>query len=183
MQSTMIDDAQGAKQFRNSIVADISALPRPSTDRIDQKPVPGKATDCSPQIVITVTPDQRPGRYRTHIETEPKPLSVSRQPFLDGARELLARGHDPKTMLVMRWVGAEDWAVRGSLGLAAKLTVDEHNGVFAKWKPYSRSAVPPRSANSTRTAPNGRAGKKPILESTAEKAGERTGLGSRRHYV
>jgi hypothetical protein len=111
MQSTMIDEAQGAEQFlparrvwerygvtsmtlgrrlkdadlkshshsiaihyyptnsccpakcvRNSIVADIFALPRLSMDRIDQKPVLGKATDCSSQIVITVTPDQRPGR-------------------------------------------------------------------------------------------------------------------------
>ena len=73
MQSMMIDDAQGAEQFCNSIVADISALPRPSTDRIDQKQVPGKATDCSAQIVITVTPDQRPSRYRTYIETERNP--------------------------------------------------------------------------------------------------------------
>ena len=37
-------------------------------------------------------------------------------------------------MLVMRWAGAKDWALRGSLGAAAKLTVDEHNGTFAKWK-------------------------------------------------
>jgi hypothetical protein len=168
---------------RNSIVINIFVPPRPSTDRIDQKPVSGKATDCPPQIVITVTPDQRPGRYRTYIEAEPNPLSVSRQPFLDGARELLARGHDPWAMLVMRWVGAKDWALRGPLGVAAKLTVDEHNGVFAKWKPYSRSAVPPGNANTAMTVANGRAAKKLIPESTAEKAGERTDLDSTHHYV
>ena len=141
---------------------------------IDQKPVPGKATDCPSQIVITVIPDQRRGRYRAYIGTEPKPLCVSRQPFLDGARKLLERGHDRRTILVMRWAGAKDWALRGSLGAAAKLTVDEHNGTFAKWKPYSRSAVPPGNANSARTVPQTAAPlKKLIPETTAEKTGER----------
>ena len=87
-------------------------------------------------IVITVTPDTRPGRYRVYVETEQKPLCVSRLPFLAGARKLIARGHDPRTMLVMRWAGSKDWALRGALGAAAKLTVDDHNGtVFARWKP------------------------------------------------
>ena len=153
MQFMMIDDAQGAEQFRNSIDADISSLPRPSTHRIDQKPFPSERTDYSSQIVITVTPDERPGRYRAYTENETKPLCLSRQPFLDSARKLIARGHDPQTMLVMRWAGAKDWALRGSLGAAAKLTVDEHNGTFAKWKAYSRSAVPPGSANTARTVP------------------------------
>jgi hypothetical protein len=93
------------------------------------------------RIVITVTPDTRPRRYRSYVGAEQEPLCVSRQPFLDGARQLLARGHDPQTMLMMRWAGAKDWALRGPLGVAAKLTVDEHNGTFAKWKPYSRSAA------------------------------------------
>jgi hypothetical protein len=105
------------------------------------------------QILITVTPDTRPERYRAYVEAEQKPLCVSRQPFLDGARKLLARGHDPQTMLIMRWAGAKDWALRGPLGVAAKLTVDEHNGTFAKWKPYSRSAVPPKIAKSVNRVP------------------------------
>jgi hypothetical protein len=125
-----------------------------------------------PPIVITVTPDQRSGRYRAHIGAEPTPLCISRQPFLDCARKLIMRGHDPRTILVMRWAGAMDWTLRGPFGVAAKLTVDEHNGTFASWKPYSRSAVPPGSANSAKTVPNGRAAEKLILESTAEKAGQ-----------
>jgi hypothetical protein len=96
-------------------------------------------------IVITVTPDKRPGRYRAHVGAEQEPLWVSRQPFVDGARKLIARGHDPQTILVMRWAGTKDWALRGPIGVAAKLTVDDHNGAFAQWKPYSRSAVPPRN--------------------------------------
>jgi hypothetical protein len=56
--------------------------------------------DDNPSIVITVTPDRRPGRYRAYVGTEQKLLCVSRQPFLDGARKLLARGHYGRTMLV-----------------------------------------------------------------------------------
>jgi hypothetical protein len=108
--------------------------------------------DRHPEIVITVTRAARPGRYCAHLETEREPLCVSRQLFTDSARKLMARGHDPQTMLVMRWAGAKDWALRGSLGAAAKLTVDEHNGTFAKWKAYSRSAVRPRIAKSARVA-------------------------------
>jgi hypothetical protein len=134
----MIDDAKSAEQF----------LPA----RPDKKPAPVDATDCPAQIAITVNPDKH-GRYRAYVEAEQEPLCVSRQPFLDGARKLLARGHDRRTMLVMRWAGAKEWALRGPLGVAAKLTVDEHNGTFAKWKSLSRSAVPPGNANAVRTVP------------------------------
>ena len=134
--------------------------------------------DRHPQIVITVTPDARPGRYCAYVETERAPLCVSRQPFVDGARKLIMRGYDPRTILVMRWAGAKDWTLRGALGVAAKLTVDEHNGTFSSWKPHSRSAVPPGSANTARKVPNGRVAEKAIPKSTAEKAGERGLLAS-----
>ena len=43
----------------------------------------------------------------------------------------------------MRHEGSPHIALSSTLGKAAKLTVDEHNGtVFAKWKPHSLSAVP-----------------------------------------
>jgi hypothetical protein len=151
----MSDDAQGAKKF----------LPA----RSDNKPAPVDATDCPTQIVITVTPDKRHGRYRAYVEAEQEPLCVSRQPFLDGARKLLARGHDRRTVLVMRWAGAKEWALRGPLGAAAKLTVDEHNGTFAKWKPLSRSAVPPKIAKSADQVPEIRPAEKTAPGSTAEK--------------
>jgi hypothetical protein len=137
--------------------------------RNDKKPVPVNATNCPAQVEITVTPDKRPGRYRAYVEAEQEPLCVSRQPFLDSARKLLARGHDPQTMLVMRWAGAKDWALRGSLRAAAKLTVDEHNGTFAKWKAYSRSAVRPRIAKSADQVLRVRPAEKSAPGSTAEK--------------
>jgi hypothetical protein len=135
----MIDDAQSARQFQPA--------------RPNKKLTPVDAKDCPAQIVITVSPDKRPGRYRAYVEAEQEPLCVSRQPFLDGARKLLAKGHHPLAMLVMRWAGATDWALRGPLAAAAKLTVDEHNGTYAKWKPLSRSAVPPKIAKTANQVP------------------------------
>ena len=69
----------------------------------------------------------------------------------------------------MRWAGAKDWALRGSLGVAAKLTIDEHNGTFAKWKPLSRSAVPPRIAKSANKLPKGQVAEQAMPAGTAEK--------------
>jgi hypothetical protein len=73
-------------------------------------------------------------------------LCNSRQPFLDAARRLIEQGYDPATMLVMRHAGSSIDSLRAPLGVAACLTVDEHHGVFARWKPFSPSAVSPRIA-------------------------------------
>jgi hypothetical protein len=124
---------------------------------------------ASRELEIRVSPDSRAGRYKALLKGEQEPLCVSRQPFLDSARKLLAKGHDPRTMLVMRWAGAKDWALRGSLGVAAKLTIDEHNGTFAKWKPLSRSAVPPRIAKSANKLPKGQVAEQAMPAGTAEK--------------
>jgi hypothetical protein len=146
------------------------------TDREIVAPVPSKGNDGKAgnhpksEIVIIVTPHERPSRYWAYVETEREPLCVSRQPFVDSARKLIARGHDPSTVLVMRWTGTKDWALRSRLGVAAELTIDEHNGtVFAEWKPFSRSAVSPRIAKSDHDLSRTRAADKPLLDSTAEK--------------
>jgi hypothetical protein len=96
-------------------------------------------------------------------------LCVSRQPFLDSARKLLGFGHERRTLLVMQWTGSKGWALRAPLGVAAKLTVDEHNGTFAKWKPLSRSAVRPRIAKSADQVLGVRPAEKSPPGSTAEK--------------
>jgi hypothetical protein len=125
--------------------------------------------DDNSSIVITVTPDRRPGRYRAFIGAEQELLCVSRQPLLDGARKLLARGHYPWTILVMRWEGATEWALRSPLGAAANLTVDEHNGTLAKWRPLPRSTVSPEIAKSVGQVPEARVSEKAAPVSTAEK--------------
>ena len=68
-------------------------------------------------------------------------LCISRQPFLDGARTLIAVGYSPDIMLFGRRKGSPNWSLRGRLGDAAKLTVDETKTRFAKWKAFSSSAV------------------------------------------
>jgi hypothetical protein len=64
-------------------------------------------------------------------------LCTSRQPFLEAARALIAMGCHPDVTLVMRHAGSRVEALRATLGVAARLTVDEHNGTrFARWKPF-----------------------------------------------
>ena len=148
-------------------IAAINSRPEMLTDNTSDT---STSADRPAEILITVYLDGSPGRYQAYLDGQQELLCVSRQPFLDSARKLLARGHDRRTMLIMRCAGAKEWALRGPLGVAARLTVDEHNGTFAKWKAYSRSAVPPGNANSARKVP---IAEKAILKSTAEKTGER----------
>jgi hypothetical protein len=54
----------------------------------------------------------------------------------------MREGIQPETILVSRQPGQVHDSLSGKAGIAAGLTVDEHNGtVFAKYKPLSRSAV------------------------------------------
>jgi hypothetical protein len=60
---------------------------------------------------------------------------------LDGARALISAGYSPDALLVGWRKGNACWALRARLGEAAKLTVDEAKTCFARWKPFSSSAV------------------------------------------
>jgi hypothetical protein len=64
-------------------------------------------------------------------------LCTSRQPFLQAARVLIGLGHDPATTLAMRHNDSKVESLRARLGVAASLSVDEHNGTrFVSWKPF-----------------------------------------------
>jgi hypothetical protein len=69
---------------------------------------------------------------------------VAGAPVLGICRKLIEAGYDPATPLEA-WRG-DVLALRvRSIGDAAALTVDEHNGTcFAKWKPFCHTAVSPR---------------------------------------
>jgi hypothetical protein len=56
---------------------------------------------------LIATPDRRrPGRFTARLEsTGEEIVSSSRQPLVDGARQLLARGFDPAAPLTMRVEG------------------------------------------------------------------------------
>ena len=73
-------------------------------------------------------------------------VAIGHTPVLALCRELIEAGHDPSTPLNVYRGDALALRIR-SIGEAARLTVDEHNGTrFAKWKPFCRSAGSPRIA-------------------------------------
>jgi hypothetical protein len=55
---------------------------------------------------LIASPDRKkPGAFSAYLETGDALVAGSRQPLVDGARELLARGFDPSTLLTMRHEG------------------------------------------------------------------------------
>jgi hypothetical protein len=88
-------------------------------------------------LVVTPYPSSA-GKFKARLEGQKQILRASKQPFLDGARALLEQGYDPDNILVMRHAGSDLDSLRGKLGVAATLTVDESNTPrFRKWKTYS----------------------------------------------
>ena len=92
-------------------------------------------------IKIILVPVNRRGRSCASLPDGTVLVGSSRQPFLDAARVLIAAGYDSDSWLEGWRPGATAFALRARLGIAAGLTVDETKTVFAKWKPFSSSAV------------------------------------------
>jgi hypothetical protein len=93
-------------------------------------------------IRILVENADRRGRSSASLPDGTILVGSSRQPFLDAARVLVASGYDPDSWLESWRPGASAYALRGRLGIAAGLTVDETKTAFSKWKAFSSSAVP-----------------------------------------
>ena len=74
----------------------------------------------------------------------------STQPMLDAARVLLAEGSDPATRLVMRHAGSSTDALTGTVGAAAKLTIEEGDRLpyLRRWRPSPHAAETPGIAPS-----------------------------------
>ena len=97
-------------------------------------------------VTVTVAPiTSRPGYYTARADG--RLLCRSRQPFLDGARELLASGYSADTVIIMKHVGSDVETVRSTIGGAARLTVSEEENRpprFKRWKPrYMGEGSPP----------------------------------------
>ena len=73
-------------------------------------------------------PTARPEATRHGSSAPTRPCASGRTPFLTGARELLKRGYDPSTIIVMRHAGSSTDGFRARLEAAAKLSVKEENG-------------------------------------------------------
>jgi hypothetical protein len=75
-------------------------------------------------IILVIKPSGRAGRFLGYIGDDL--LVTSRQPFLDGARVLLARGYDPGTPYNMRHANSETLSfVTTTIGHAAGLTTND----------------------------------------------------------
>jgi hypothetical protein len=80
-----------------------------------------------PQLVIIVAPvPGSAGHFRAQLEgTDEVLVASSRQPFVDSARALVAKGFDPNATLIMRHSGSNVVALKARLAVAAKLGVEE----------------------------------------------------------
>ena len=70
-------------------------------------------------------------------------ICTSREPLFDGARELLARGYDPSTLMTTRHVGKSfDNFKPAPIGKLAKLMIEESDAGglrMRKWEPHPRA--------------------------------------------
>lgn len=108
-----------------------------------------------PTLKIIITPASSSGeRFEARLYGEDRVLCVSRTPFFDAARELIAGGYDPNLMLVLRHAGSDTDRLSAKLGTAASLTVEEtdYGPKLRRWKAFSALAVKPRIASDDRTA-------------------------------
>jgi hypothetical protein len=88
-------------------------------------------------------------------------VAASRTPFCDGARALLSEGLAvPSDALIMRHAGSAHDALKASVGVAAKLTVEDESRDgkprFRPWRPHPKASPSMAGAAPMReTAPAG----------------------------
>ena len=106
-------------------------------------------------LVVIITPaPSGVGRYEARLDGDDRILCVSRTPFFDAARKMLADGHDPNGDLVLRHAGSVTDSLKAKIGSAASLTVEEtpFGPKVRRWRPLPALAVAPRIAPINQTA-------------------------------
>jgi hypothetical protein len=118
-----------------------------------------------PGVVIALVLHPVPGRPGAHDAMHGgRRLCRSRQPFLDGARALLAAGVAPETVLEARHRGSAIVALRSTVGEAARWTIEEsdRDGLRRRlWRPRPsevREEAPPSRAGAPEDARSALAG-------------------------
>lgn len=93
----------------------------------------------APLRLITFPDRKRPGAFSAYLETGGALIGSTRQPLVDGARELLSRDFEPGTLLTMRMEGrAYDSLQALPIGQWAKWTHTEGENTplrCARWMP------------------------------------------------
>jgi hypothetical protein len=72
------------------------------------------------RIIIEATPSGR--KWRALFNS--KLVCISAWPFVMAARQLLAAGHPPDSVIEMWRPGTSEWALRGRLGAVASTVID-----------------------------------------------------------
>jgi hypothetical protein len=111
-------------------------MPTPKSHAVLSRRPPIQQFNSHVRLVI-VSPNGSPGHFDAMCGNEMLVLS-SRQPFLDAARVLESRGADTNGWLIGRHAGSDVDAVRGKVGVLARLTVSEEDNRpprFKRWKP------------------------------------------------
>jgi hypothetical protein len=127
-------------------------LPRVSHQNATQESI---SPDRPSKLTIILTPAPSGiGRFEARLDGNVRVLCVSRTPFFDAARELIAEGYDPNLTFILRQAGSDTDRLRAKLGTAASLTVEEtdYGPKLRRWKPFSTLAVRPRIAFDNLTA-------------------------------
>jgi hypothetical protein len=115
-------------------------------------------------VRLLVTPEadpQKAGRFTARLESTGEiVVHATRQPFVDGARELLARGFDPGTPLTMRHEGSgHDSFQPMPIGQWAGWTYTEGENTplrCARWMPRPAVGEGQKSGSEPSVAPEGR---------------------------
>src|SRR5712672_2027465 len=149
---------------------------RMTTEAQRRKANAGQPSNPPATIKIVLEAVNRRGRSSASLPDGTVLVGSSRQPFLDAARVLIAAGYDPDSWLEGWRPGATAFALRARLGIAAGLTVDETRTVFAKWKPFSSSAVASSIDHSEIPATTLAAAPPALLQPPPEKPSEITSL-------
>jgi hypothetical protein len=110
-------------------------------------------------IIIPEADPQKGGRFTGRLESTGEAIVANtRQPLVDGARELLARGIDPATPLTMRLEGkAYDSFRHLPLGEWAKWTYtepDKRGLKSQRWIPFSGARDGQKSGSEPSVVPN-----------------------------
>jgi hypothetical protein len=94
------------------------------------------------RLIVKETESRR-GRFYARLEASSRPLVISRQPFLDGARLLLEAGVDPDVRIVSRHELMPYDGLQSTVGAAARWTVDDTRTVFVRWNEFPRLTETP----------------------------------------
>jgi hypothetical protein len=123
------------------------------------------AASANTAIRLVVTPEadpQRVGRFTARLESTGGLIVTStRQPLVDGARELLARGFDPATLLTMRHDGSTHDSFQPlPIGQWVGWTYEESGTKplrRVRWMPFPTAAGTQKSGSEPSVAPEARA--------------------------